>query len=137
MYGSVVEGQNDFCLRHYVTSSVNSPQHRYYPTLVEKRVGSFKFLLPPPENVKTVDQRLNVSVLKRYGKRMLPKVQPSTKPGIEPGTFWLVVGDLYQLCKPRTHGYRRSRHKAPSISLIKLYYLSSLWANLYLRDLLL
>ena len=33
---------NDFCLRHYVTHSVNIPQHRDYPTLIEKCVGSFK-----------------------------------------------------------------------------------------------
>ena len=30
----------------------------------------------------------------RCGERRSPKVQPSTRPGIKPGTFWLAVRDL-------------------------------------------
>ena len=40
-------------------------------------------------------------------ERRSPKAQPSTRPGIEPGTFWLVVRDLTN-CQPRTHGKRRN-----------------------------
>ena len=36
----------------------------------------------------------NVPVHGRCGERMSPKVQPSTRPGIEAGTFWLAVRDL-------------------------------------------
>ena len=37
---------------------------------------------------------LNFPVHRRCGERRSPKVQPSTRRGIEPGTFWLAVRDL-------------------------------------------
>ena len=51
-------------------------------------MGSFK------SPVERLDQRLNVPVHGRCGERRSPKVQPSTRPGIEPGTSWLAVRDL-------------------------------------------
>ena len=40
----------------------------------------------------------------RCGERRSPKVQPSTRPGIEPGTFWLAVRDLTN-CANLAHTY--------------------------------
>ena len=34
---------NDFCLKHQVTPSINTPQHRGYPTFNDKSVGSFEY----------------------------------------------------------------------------------------------
>ena len=51
-------------------------------------------LLSPPKNVERLDQHLNVAVHGWCGERRSPKVQPSTRPGIEPGTSWLAVRDL-------------------------------------------
>ena len=53
-----------------------SPQYRHYPTPIDKCVGSFKYL-----------GRLNVPVRGRCGERRSPKVQPSTRPGIETGSI--------------------------------------------------
>ena len=36
----------------------------------------------------------NVPVHGRCGERRLPKVQPSTRPEIEPGSSWLAVRDI-------------------------------------------
>ena len=44
--------------------------------------------------VERLDQQLNVPVHGRCGERRSPTVYPSTRPGIEPGTFWLAVRDL-------------------------------------------
>ena len=57
-----------------------------FPTLIDKCAGSF--------NVERPDQRFNVPVHRRCGERRSPKVQPSTRPGIEPRTFRLAVRDL-------------------------------------------
>ena len=43
---------------------------------------------------RRLDQRLNVPVHRRCDERRSLQFQPSTRPGIEPGTFWLVVRDL-------------------------------------------
>ena len=51
-------------------------------------------LLSPPKHVERLDQWLNVPIHGQCGERRLPKVQPSTLPGIEPRTFWLAVRDL-------------------------------------------
>ena len=56
------------------------------PTLIDRCAGSF--------NVERPDQRFNVPVHRRCGERRSPKVQPSTRPGIEPRTFRLAVRDL-------------------------------------------
>ena len=39
-------------------------------------------------------ERVNVPVHGRCGERRSSEVQLSTRPGIEPGTFWLVIRDL-------------------------------------------
>ena len=41
----------------------------------------------------TVEQKLNVPVHGQFGERRLPKVQPSTRPGIKPRTSCLAVRD--------------------------------------------
>ena len=48
----------------------------------------------PDRTSRRLDQRLNVPVHRRCGERSSPKAQPSTRSGIEPGTFWLAVRDL-------------------------------------------
>ena len=47
-------------------------------------------LLVPQKNVERLEQWLNVPVHRWCGERRSPKVQPSTRPEIEPGTFLLV-----------------------------------------------
>ena len=51
-------------------------------------------LLSPPIERQRLDQRLNVPVHGRCGERRSPKVQPSTRQGLEPGTSRLAVRDL-------------------------------------------
>ena len=51
-------------------------------------------LLSLPIEFEKPNQRLNVPVHGQCGERRSPKVQPSTRPGIEPGTSWLAVRDL-------------------------------------------
>ena len=49
----------------------------------------------PPLSLKFVSgDPGNIPVHAWCGKRRSPKVQPSTRPGIEPGTSWLAVRDL-------------------------------------------
>ena len=52
------------------------------------------FFQVPRQNVERLDHQLNVPVHGRCGERKSPKVQPSTRPGLEPGTSWLAVRDL-------------------------------------------
>ena len=51
-------------------------------------------LLSPPIERRETRPRLNVPVHGRCGERRSTKVQPSTRPGLEPGTSWLAVRDL-------------------------------------------
>ena len=51
-------------------------------------------LLSPKQNVERLDRQLNVPVHGRCGKRRSPKVQSSTRPGIETRTSWLAVSNL-------------------------------------------
>ena len=48
----------------------------------------------PRYNVERQDQWINVHVTDGVAKEGRPKVQLSTRPGIEPGTSWLAVRDL-------------------------------------------
>ena len=60
---------------------------------VEMRsLATTRVLLTPP--IECRETRLNVPVHGRCGERKSPKVQPSTRPGIEPRTSWLAVRDL-------------------------------------------
>ena len=63
-------------------------------------------LLNPPIERPETDQRLNAPVHGQCGERRLPKVQPSTRPGIEPWTFWLAVGDLTSCANLAHTNYR-------------------------------
>ena len=47
----------------------------------------------PRQNRERPGQQLNLPVHRRLGKRRSPKVQSSTRPEIEPGTFCLIVRD--------------------------------------------
>ena len=59
--------------------------------LLREVSGFFKF---PDYHFRRLDQRLNVPVRGQCDERRSPKVQPSTRPGIEPGTSWLAVIDI-------------------------------------------
>ena len=72
----------------------DSPQHQHTckPTLIDKCVGSFKF---PDKTLR--DYMNSLTSLSIYGvvkAGRSPKVQTLTRPGVEPGTFWLAVRDL-------------------------------------------
>ena len=70
------------------------PQHRHWPTPIDKFVGSFK-----PPNRTSRDQTnglINVPIHGRSGKIRSPKVQPTRN-------FLVGSQRYYQLCQPRTH----------------------------------
>ena len=61
-----------------------------YSSLIDKCVGSFK----SPDRMLRLDQWLNVPLHGQCGERRSHKDQPSTRLGIERGTFCLAVRDL-------------------------------------------
>ena len=84
-------------------------------------MGSFK---SPDRTLRDQqDQLLNFPVNGQCGERRSPKVQPSNRPGIEPGTSWLAVRDLTNCAKPRTHTY----HVTLILTIPKFLSTDSLW----------
>ena len=92
-------------------ASVNRPQYHDYSTLFEKCVGCFKC-----PNSMSRDQISYLTSLSMDGKRRSPKVQPSTRLGIEPRTFWLAVRDFTN-CASLTHTAPTSHTLSVCLSL--------------------
>ena len=72
------------CLQHLLSMVLSGSTH-------DKARGPFWAWLSTSPNRTSRDKTNGFSSLSTDG---VAKVQPSTRPGIEPGTFWLVVRDL-------------------------------------------
>ena len=75
--------------------SINRPQDRDYPTLCEKFMGPFKS--PDRTSSEHTNGLTSLSADCVVQLKRSPKVQHLTRPGIEPGTFWLAVSKFYRL----------------------------------------
>ena len=81
-----------------------SPQHRSHPTL-------FEDYFVPSKSPGISIQRLILHIDEQCDEMRSPKVQPSTRPGIESATSWLAFGYLTNCAK-----LARSVYQAPTCS---------------------
>ena len=92
-----------------------SPQHRSRPTLFEDYFVPFKSL-------GISIQQLILCIDEQCDEMRSPKVQPSTRPGIEPGTSWLAVGYL-------TNCAKLARSVLPGTNLLISFPMNKLFAE--------
>ena len=106
-YQTAISVSHWFCLRHQVAPSpVNRPLHLNYG--IPYSYGAVRgFFESSRWNIERLDQQHNFPDHGRCGESWLrfPKIQSSTRPEIEPGT-WLAVRDLTKCAKPWTHAHK-------------------------------